>query len=212
MKEVFNFIRTIGKLKGKQRRGWVLHKIKNSETTAEHIFHVAFLAWVGGKLENLNSEKLIKMALLHDLCEILAPDFTSYDAKGLKRKEKISLKEALKIVPKKGRPALWQRKKLERIKRKLEDRAMKKILKKLPEKIKKEMELLWQEYREQITPEAKLVKQSDRMINLLQGLEYWKKYGRIEKELWIQRAKEVIDNPFLINFLKYLEKTFEKRN
>jgi putative hydrolase of HD superfamily len=209
MKNIVEFIQEIAQLKGKARRGWVLHKFKNPETTAEHIFHLAFFAWIAGRFQNLNTEKLIKMALLHDICEVYAPDLTSYDAKGIEKKGKITIKDVLNIVPQKGRPQTWQRKKLELIKRKLEEKAMKKILKKLPPKIKKEMELLWQEYEEQITPEARLIKQSDKMINLLQGLEYWKKHGKIEKDLWIQRAKEVIDNPFLINFLRYLEKKYK---
>jgi len=209
MKNIVKFIQEIGELKGKARRGWVLHKFKNPETTAEHIFHLAFLAWIAGKFQNLNTEKLIKMALLHDICEVYAPDLTSYDAKGIEKKGKITIKDVFKIVPKKGRPQTWQRKKLDLIKRKLEEKGMKKILKNLPPQIKKEMELLWQEYREQITPEARLIKQCDKMINLFQGLEYWKKYGKIEKNLWIQRAKEVVDNPFLIKFLKYLEKKYK---
>jgi putative hydrolase of HD superfamily len=209
MKNIVKFIQEIGELKGKARRGWVLHKFKNPETTAEHIFHLAFLAWIAGKFQNLNTEKLIKMALLHDICEVFAPDLTSYDAKGIEKKGKLTIKDVLKIVPKKGRPQTWQRKKLELIKRKLEEKAMKKILKNLPPQIKKEMELLWQEYREQITPEARLVKQCDKMINLFQGLEYWKKYGKIEKDLWIQRAKEIIDIPFLVKFLRYLEKKYK---
>jgi putative hydrolase of HD superfamily len=170
---------------------------------------LAFLAWIAGKFQNLNTEKLIKMALLHDICEVYAPDLTSYDAKGIEKKGKLTIKDVFKIVPKKGRPQTWQRKKLDLIKRKLEEKAMKKILKNLPPQIKKEIELLWQEYREQITPEARLIKQCDKMINLFQGLEYWKKYGKIEKDLWIQRAKEVVDNPFLIKFLKYLEKKYK---
>jgi putative hydrolase of HD superfamily len=209
MKNIVKFIQEIGELKGKARRGWVLHKFKNPETTAEHIFHLAFLAWIAGKFQNLNTEKLIKMALLHDICEVYAPDLTSYDAKGIEKKGKLTIKDVFKIVPKKGRPQTWQRKKLDLIKRKLEEKAMKKILKNLPPQIKKEMEALWQEYREQITPEARLIKQCDKMINLFQGLEYWKKYGKIEKNLWIQRAKEVVDNPFLIKFLRYLEKKYK---
>jgi putative hydrolase of HD superfamily len=209
MKNIVKFIQEIGELKGKARRGWVLHKFKNPETTAEHIFHLAFLAWIAGRFQNLNTEKLIKMALLHDICEVFAPDLTSYDAKGIEKKGKLTIKDVLKIVPKKGRPQTWQRKKLELIKRKLEEKAMKKILKNLPPQIKKEMELLWQEYREQITPEARLIKQCDKMINLFQGLEYWKKYGKIEKDLWIQRAKEIIDIPFLVKFLRYLEKKYK---
>jgi len=72
MKNILNFLIETGKLKGKQRRGWTIHQIKNPETTAEHIFHLALLAWVLGKEKGLKIERVIKMALVHDLCEVYA--------------------------------------------------------------------------------------------------------------------------------------------
>ena len=72
MKELLNFFIEVGKLKRKNRRGWQVHQIKNSESTAEHIFRVAIIAWILGEKKRLNLEKVIKMALIHDLCEIYA--------------------------------------------------------------------------------------------------------------------------------------------
>lgn len=79
MKEILNFLIEVGKLKGRKRRGWEIHQIKNPETTAEHIFHLALLAWVLGEKKGLKLERVIKMALIHDLCEVYAPDLTPYD-------------------------------------------------------------------------------------------------------------------------------------
>ncbi len=211
MKNILNFLLEVGELKGKERRGWTIHKIKKAETTAEHIFHLAILVWVLGKIKKLNSERMVKMALIHDLCEVFAPDFTSYDAAALKEKGKITVKELLKIKPVPGRPTLWQRQKLEKIKQKLEQRAMKKLLSKLPPPLKAEMNSLWLDYEKGLTPEARFVKQGDKIINLLQGLVYWKKYGKIKHKLWIRRAKEVIDDPILLKLLKEIEKKFFKK-
>jgi len=206
MKNILNFLIEIGKLKGRKRRGWLIHKIKEAETTAEHIFHLAFLVWVLGKNKKINLEKAIKMALIHDICEVYSRDFTSYDAVALKEKGRVTLQEILKINPKPGRPTIIQRKKLEKLKQKLEIKAMQKLLSKLPLVLKEEIMGLWLEYEKGLTKEGRFVKQADKVINLLQGLEYWKKFGRIPHELWIRRIKEVIDDPTLLKFLKEIEK------
>jgi len=211
MKALLNFLVIIGKLKGKERRGWLVHRIKNPETTAEHIFHLAILTWVLGRMKKLNLERAIKIALVHDLCEVYSPDLTSYDAVALKKKGKITLKELLKIKPQVGRPTNIQRKKMEKIKQKLEMKAMKKLFSQLPSDLKKEISNLWLDYEKGLTPEARFIKQADKMINLLQGLEYWKRYGKIKYKLWVRRAKEVIDDPILLEFLKEFEKKELKR-
>ena len=212
MKNILNFLLEVGKLKGKKRRGWLIHKIKEAETTAEHIFHLAFLIWVLGKNKKINLEKAIKMALIHDICEVYSRDFTSYDAVALKEKGRVTLQEILKINPKPGRPTIIQRKKLEKLKQKLEIKAMQKLLSKLPLVLKEEIMGLWLDYEKGLTKEGRFVKQADKVINFLQGLEYWKKFGRIPHELWIRRIKEVIDDPTLLKFLKEIEKEELKKN
>ncbi len=210
MENLLNFLIKTGKLKGKSRKGWLIHKIKNPETTAEHIFHLALLVWVLGKNKRINLERAIKMALVHDLCEVYSPDFTSYDAKAIKERGRITIKEVLNLKPITGRPTFNQRKKLGKIKQKLEIRAMKKLLAQLPLDLKKEMNFLWLDYEKGLTPEGKFVKQADRLMNLLQGLEYWKKHGKIQRRLWMRWAKENLDDPVLVEFMKVLEKNFQR--
>lgn len=206
MEKLLDFLIKIGTLKGKKRRGWLVHKIKEAETTGEHIFHLAILVWILGRNKKLNLERTIKIALIHDLCEVYSPDFTSYDAAALKGKGKITIKDFLKTQPRLGRPTTAQRKKMEKIKQKLEMKAMKRLVSKLPPDLKKEIDNLWLDFEKGLTPEGKFVKQADRTINLLQGLLYWKKYGRIQYKLWVRRAKEVLDDPILLKFLKEIEK------
>ena len=210
MDNSFNFLLEIGKLKGKKRRGWEIHKIKNPETTAEHVLHLTMLVWILGRDKKINLEKAIKIALIHDLCEIYAPDFTSYDAAAIQEKGRITIKQVLALKPVTGRPTTNQRKKLKKIKQKLEEKAMKKILAKAPEDLKKEIYSLWREYEEGSSKEARFVKQSDKIINLIQGLEYWRKYGKIKHYLWMRRIKEVIDDPDLLKMIKSIEKEFYK--
>ncbi len=211
MKDLLDFLIEVGKLKGKKRRGWLIHGIKDAETTSEHIFHLAILVWVLGKNRKLNLEKVIKMALIHDLCEVYSPDLTSYDAAAIKEKGRVTINDVLTIKPITGRPTTNQRKKMEKVKQILEKRAMKKILSKLSPNLKKEINDLWLDYENGITAEGRFVKQADRIINLLQGLEYWKKYGRIKHGLWVRRIKEVIDDPVLLDFVKVVENKFCKK-
>jgi len=200
MKEILDFLLKIGKLKGKKRRGWVLHQIKNPETTAEHIFHLAILVWALGREKKLNLERAIKLALIHDLCEVYAPDLTPYDP--LLPKDKNKIREVLKKWPK-FTPALKIKKEKEKFK--LETKGINQLIKKLPKDFRQEIETLWIDFQKKLTKEARFVKQADKLINFLQGMVYWRKYGKIQRKLWIRWIKENIDEPVLLNFLKTIE-------
>lgn len=203
MKDILNFLIEVGKLKKKPRRGWVVHQIKNPETTAEHIFRMTIIAWALGRKRKMNLERIIKMALVHDLCEVYAPDFTPYDPLLPKNKKKIM--EVLKKWPKFS-PAL----KIKQYKRKfkLEFESLNKLTSKLPPDLKAEIKNLWLEYEKGLTKEGRFLKQIDKVENLLQGMEYWKKYGKIQHRLWMRWIKEILDDPVLLEFIKILEEKF----
>jgi putative hydrolase of HD superfamily len=205
MKDILNFFIEVGKLKNKGRRGWELHDIKNPETTAEHIFRTVVIAWTLGKIKKLNTERVIKMALIHDLCEVYAPDLTPYDPLLPKTKNKKKIMEALKHWPK-FTPALKIKKHAE--KHKIESEALDRLISKLPSNLKSEIKNLWMDFEKGTTKEGRFVRQVDKMENFLQGLEYWKKHGKIQHKLWIRWIKETIDDPLLIGFIKNIEVKF----
>lgn len=203
MKDFLNFFIEVGKLKRKHRKGWLVHQIKNSETTAEHIFRMAIISWALGQKKKLDMEKVIKIALVHDLCEVYAPDITPYDP--LLPKDKKKAAEVLKRWPK-FTPAI--RKKKYKDKYESELKALRKLTAKLPKSLKYEMLNLWLDFEKGLSREGRFVKQVDKVENLLQGLEYWKKCGRIQHRLWIRWAKEILDDPDLVEFMRTLEKKF----
>lgn len=179
MKNILNFLLEVNKLKGKERRGWLIHQIKNPETVAEHIFHLTVLVWVlGKKKKNLNLERAIKMALIHDLCEVYAPDLTPYDPLLPKNKKKMI--EILKRWPK-FTPALKIKKEKEKFA--AENKALNKLVAKLPKHLKKEIKILWLDFSKGLTKEGRFVRQADKIVNFLQGIEYWKKHGKIQHKL-----------------------------
>jgi len=200
---LLDFFSEVGKLKRKPRRGWMVHQIKNPESTADHIFRMATLAWILGKKKQLNLERVIKMALVHDLCEIYTMDLTPYDPLLPKNKKKIM--EVLKRWPQ-FTPALKRKKMKE--KSKAESIAIDKLISKLPSDLKVEIKNLWRDFEKGLTKEGRFVHQIDKIENFLQGLEYWKKYGKIQHKLWRRWIKEWIDDPILIKFIKAIEKKF----
>lgn len=208
MKELLNFFIEVGKLKRMPRRGWVINQIKNPESIAEHIFRAAIMAWIlGKKKKGLDAEKLLKMALIHDLCEIYAGDATPYDSVLPKSKKK--LKELMKTWPR-FPDSMRKKRVLEKHKR--EKKALKKLIFKLPNSLKKEILNLWLDYENRLTLEGKFFHQADRMENFLQAYEYWKKYKNPPLGPWWLWAREFFDDPLLLEFMNILDKKFHPPN
>lgn len=207
MKKFIRFLSEIGKLKRMRRRGWVLRGVKNPETIGAHTFRMAIMAWILGKGEKLDIEKILKMALIHDLCEVYAGDATPYDHLLPELKK---TKDKRKILQK--WPGGDQEEKAKRKDKKYrrEKKALKKIIEDLPKDLQSEIKALWLEYEEGLTPEGRFVQQLDRVENLFQALEYQKEQPEIPvKPFWIQ-TWGMIDDPGIIAFMKALDKYFYK--
>lgn len=69
MKNLVKFLLEAGKLKSIERSGWVREGMPSPETVAEHSWRVALLAMILGDELGVDKNKLIKMALIHDLEE-----------------------------------------------------------------------------------------------------------------------------------------------
>lgn len=66
-------------------------------------------------------------------------------------------------------------------------------------------------YEKGLTPEGRFVRQVDRVENLLQALEYWKKGKRFAIGPWWIQIEELIDDPLLLKFMKALDKKFHQK-
>lgn len=202
---LINFFIAIGKLKRMPRRGWVLRRVKNPETIAEHSFRVALLSWFLGEKEKFNLKEIIKMALVHDLCEIYAGDITPYDKFLTSKKYKIELFEKW--------PRFSKHEKMEQFlyKHKKEWLSLIKLTSKLEPEIRHEIIKLWFNYKEGLTKEGRFVHQVDKIENLLQALEYWSKNKKFPITPWWLEIEELIDNPILLKFLDVLDKKFHPK-
>ena len=74
---ILDFFKDASNLKNISRQGWIDKlSIENPESVADHSYSMAIMAMVISDLENYNSEKILKMVLLHDLAESKIGDFT----------------------------------------------------------------------------------------------------------------------------------------
>ena len=96
MKEIFNLFAEIGKLKNVPRSGWLMRGVRNPESVSDHCFRVAFISMVIGDFFReelkLDVEKLLKIALIHDVGEIILGDINFKGKKALGF-EHVSVKE-----------------------------------------------------------------------------------------------------------------------
>lgn len=141
MTQVIHFLMEIDKLKSVQRRTKVLGT-QRQENSAEHSWHFAIaamsLAPYAG--EDVDIQRVIQMALLHDIVEIDAGDVFVYD---LAAREAIHDQEVA---------------------------AAKRLFGMLPEPQRECFTALWQEYEDGISADARFATVLDRSMPMLMNL------------------------------------------
>jgi putative hydrolase of HD superfamily len=138
-----NFIGEIEKLKIIYRQNSVVDKSRN-ENSAEHSWHIALMAVVLSGFANekgLDTLKIVKMLLVHDIVEIDVGDTFLYDAEANKAKARDELAAA------------------------------KRIFGMLPDPIGAELLDLWLEFEARTSPEAKFAASLDALQPLMNHLQ-----------------------------------------
>jgi len=192
------FLLEIGKLKTMSRTGWILRNVKNPETIAEHSFSLAMASWVLSQRRILDLEKMLKMSLVYEICELLAGDVTPYDEllpsnkkkKILKRWPRFSRKEKAKIFLKDYRR---------------EKKALEKITSGLSPNLKKEIIDLWDECKGRKTLEGKFVNQAYWLVTYLQALQYFKENKKFPILAWYEQMREFIEDSNLLELMGEME-------
>ena len=72
--EIRNLASVLGKMKAMKRNGWLKRGIKDTESAAEHSYSLAMLVLLLTP-QGMDQLKCFKLALVHDLPEILCGDF-----------------------------------------------------------------------------------------------------------------------------------------
>jgi putative hydrolase of HD superfamily len=106
----------INHLKQLYRQGWLRAGIskKRCESVAEHIFGVAMLSWFAADawFPDLDRDRLIRLALVHDLGEIYTGDVIPADKMPVEEKHRSELESVQAVLGKLSRGeeylALWE--------------------------------------------------------------------------------------------------------
>ena len=178
MKKLIEFFKVTGGLKRIKRTGWVLKGIKEPESVADHVYRVCVMAMVLSRGRKLNKQKLLEMALIHDLGETVTSDIRFEEGKKVIASQKARDKmehDILKwILPWTGNAKYYLS--------------------------------LWYEFRDQSSPEAKFLKQVEKLEMSLQALEY-QEFG-VKKQLldeFFENANKYISDPELKKMFKFIE-------
>lgn len=91
MTDLIKLHKYVLKLKSLKRAGWINHNISNSESVSDHSFSTSFLVMIMAEKLNLNVEKCLKLALIHDLAESIINDITPHEK--ISQIEKLTLEE-----------------------------------------------------------------------------------------------------------------------
>jgi len=184
LEKTFDFFHQIENLKSTLRYNYT--KSGRKESTAEHCWRLSLMVFILSKelRLNLDVEKSIKMALVHDLAESITGDI-----------------DAIKIAEKRVS---------KQTKRGQELVAMEKIKNMLPKDIGKVVYNLWEEYENSLTKEAKFVKAIDKLETLTQLIDVGHRTYDKPEFIANYADKVVKDFPELKSVLKIIKHKLKK--
>ncbi len=175
------FFETIGKLKKIRKTGMVKSGVKEAESVADHSLRVAAMALFLARKLGCDENKLVKMAIVHDLhesiCGDLTLDYTAYGSQaGLPPEEK----------------------------KRREMQAMEEFCALLECGCEKDFKELWLEAEKGATKEAQVLHEIDKLEMLLQAAEYQREgngradlfslfYRVNEKEIKIPLLRKILE-------------------
>ncbi|NIO22999.1 MAG: HD domain-containing protein [Candidatus Aenigmarchaeota archaeon] len=181
---LLDFAKKVSELKDLKRTGWVQRGVRDPESVADHSFMLAILAYVYSKKLGLDSSKAVKLALIHDICEVYSGDIAD------------KIRDEDQVVPNSK-------------KRELEEQGLKKIVSFLPEDLAKEIYDLWEDFEYRKSKEAELVKDLDKLEMCMQALKYSEKHEDLEE--FFEDGKLNIKTPEIKKVFEKIFKEFDSR-
>jgi putative hydrolase of HD superfamily len=186
----------LAKLKRVSRTGWLDRGVAagDVESVADHSFGTALLAWACA-LERqregaaLDPQRVLLLALIHDLPEADTGDAPPYDP------------ASLPDDPGDLRAFLDRRHirddARDTAKRAQEDAVMQELLHVLPDTTGSALGEIWRELRQGTSEEARFVKQIDRLETFLQSRQYLRSHPDLPVDSFRREVLETIEDPLL---------------
>lgn len=185
--------KTLYQLKALPRTGWVDRGIpaQEAETVADHSYFTMLIAWVVAHEDvSLNGNKVLQLALIHDAAESIAGDIPPYDPEDVPADSEG--RRAFFGVQLNRSAANKARKNA------IEAAAAEQIMAMLPHSVRAVWQELWHEYEAQASPEARLVKQVDRLEVFIQSRLVAAQYPDAPVDGFADMARKTIDHPLLV--------------
>ena len=130
-----DFAMFVQRIKGVKRTGWVRERVHGPESVGDHMYSMGVLAMLIADADpTVDRDRCVRMALVHDLAEAIVGDITPFDGVPKAEKQRLESEAMHRIVGSAKRPRLAA-----------------------------DMLSLWREYDAGQTPEARLVKDIDKL-------------------------------------------------
>ncbi len=182
------FFDLVGRLKALRRQGWIDRGVREPESVADHSFRLALMAWLLAQEQpSLDAGRAAVLALAHDVAEALAGDRTPFDAALRTGAERERLFRQRPVYD----PAA------EAEKTAAERAALREMAAMLPEAIGAALIAAWEEYEAAETPEARFVRQLDKLETVLQALEYRARQPELIIDSFVLGALDEVSDPRL---------------
>jgi putative hydrolases of HD superfamily len=206
MEDLIEFFLKAGEVKRLKQRGFALRGLEDAARLGGHSFRETLMGWALARSSDssLDTNRIIKLSLVHDLCAGYAGDITPYEPILWDNNDK----NEKQIFEKWVRLSKEEKQRFYDAQRAKEHESLHELTAYLPKNLLTEVESLWTEYEQGLTREGRFVQQVDMLENFLQSLEYWKQDKSFPIEAWWHQIKELISDPFLVEFLKALDKKF----
>jgi putative hydrolases of HD superfamily len=195
---LFGLVQFAAKLKSVPRTGWLDRGLDplRVESVADHSFGVALLAWVCALQRQaegaaIDPERVLKLAIIHDLAEAETGDSTPYDPAAIPSRHDPAARRAFLETRHNRDPDRRA------AKRAHEDAVMRTLLAALPGPTRSALGELWDEFHLGESPEARFVKQVDRLETFLQSRLYLDTDPTLPMASFHQEVLETIDDPLL---------------
>lgn len=185
--------KTLYALKTVPRTGWVDRGIPavEAESVADHSYFTMLIAWVVAHDDaSLDANRVLQLALIHDVAEAIAGDIPPYDPADIPTNP--DARRTFFSVRLNRSPENKARKDA------IESEAAERVMSMLPDSILPVWRELWDEYEQQSTPEARLVKQVDRLEAFIQSRIYAEAYPDAPVIGFSDMARKAIDHPLLM--------------
>jgi putative hydrolase of HD superfamily len=195
---LFGLVQFAAKLKSVPRTGWLDRGLDSLrvESVADHSLGVALLAWAcalqrQAEGAEIDPERVLKLAIVHDLAEAETGDSTPYDPAAMPSEHHPAARRSFLETRHSRDPDR------NAAKRAHEDAVMRTLLAALPDATRSALGELWDELQLGQSPEARFVKQVDRLETFLQSRFYLDTDPTLPMASFHQEVFESIDDPLL---------------